>query len=151
MRDFQRLGTGLPLAVLAHQVTRAIPELFKTGYTFVPLRLDNGGFRDTDFMRNFVPQTKGTALGIMQMVGGSILGGVNLYLIGFKESAEIKATENFNQYLAFLRGDASINGENETVQPAENELWWCRNSPLQISNRSDDDLVLMSVEVRIDP
>lgn len=109
---------------------------------------------DTPEMKQ-VDGAKQTALAMMQMVGGSAIETVMVHRIPVNASLDIApvVTEVIGTYLLMLnaRFGNSVTCGDETITMFTNEAWWVDASVgLHMTNKSPDDLVFMTFNIRID-
>jgi hypothetical protein len=174
MRNFHRLAQGLTVAPLMTTLMRH-PELWdadttRTGFQGSPhreasdilLRFGRASLDDMGPFDNRPAMTllgaMSTALGVMQMVGGSELGRVLLTRLppGGKilphadEGAYARRMVRHQLMIQCLPGNV-FRCAGEELAPVTGDLFWFNNAlEHEVTNNSADDRIAMVIDARID-
>lgn len=149
MRYFYRLFEGVPNVPLMnsimghHEIFGEAPQ----GGSVAVLR--NGA--DLPAMAQLTSAKK-FALTIMQLVDGTALGPVILHQIEANGSKELlDAMPDYTRFIAVLHGDdgCSYLCEDESV-PLRTGSAWRVGAGGRAINRSGDDLILMTIDIKVD-
>lgn len=150
MRYLWKVGDGVMIVPVMAQVMRATEWDTDEHREQIHLRTEAAPFWER------LPPAKNIALSVMQAMSGSNLGSVRIarWAPAKKEPGDANADPTFEQFIVVLSAapGAILMSGDESVPVKAGELWWMDvRQEHAIMNNSKDDLILMMIEVGIDP
>lgn len=144
MRFFQKLAEGVVVMSISHALAREA----KWENEEIHIR---SKYEDNE-QASKIKEAKNTAINIMSMLGGVSLGSINIRRLDTSTKRGGQEVDDFfTRYYLILQSlpGATFTCGDETITVKTGELWWMKEPP-QIVNNSPDDLIYMTVDIRVD-